>query len=123
MAASAIAPPVSTSAACMRRDAVRCAIHRVFVDMRTFLSGFGWLTGPDRGEAVRRKAADRFTVDLIRVRPGAGYLAARRPGQGGMEARLGADFSDVRVHTGSAARSSAAEVDARRFVVPRPTHP
>ncbi|WP_318205516.1 DUF4157 domain-containing protein [Streptomyces sp. SCL15-4] len=32
-----------------------------------------------------------------------------------MEARLGADFSDVRVHTGSAARASAAEVGARAY--------
>ncbi|XIE81608.1 DUF4157 domain-containing protein [Streptomyces sp. SBR177] len=32
-----------------------------------------------------------------------------------MEARLGADFSDVRVHTDSAARASAAEVGARAY--------
>ncbi|MEW2619487.1 DUF4157 domain-containing protein [Streptomyces sp. NPDC048106] len=32
-----------------------------------------------------------------------------------MEARLGADFSDVRVHTGAAARRSAAEVNARAY--------
>ncbi|QYX75194.1 eCIS core domain-containing protein [Streptomyces akebiae] len=32
-----------------------------------------------------------------------------------MESRLGADFSDVRVHTGSAARASAAEVGARAY--------
>ncbi|MEU3655957.1 DUF4157 domain-containing protein [Streptomyces sp. NPDC032161] len=32
-----------------------------------------------------------------------------------MEARLGADFSDVRVHDGSAARASAAEVGARAY--------
>ncbi|WP_129305041.1 DUF4157 domain-containing protein [Streptomyces sp. L2] len=32
-----------------------------------------------------------------------------------MEARLGADFSDVRVHTGSAARASAAEIGARAY--------
>ncbi|MEU3528969.1 DUF4157 domain-containing protein [Streptomyces sp. NPDC038707] len=32
-----------------------------------------------------------------------------------MEARLGADFSDVRVHTGGAARASAAEVGARAY--------
>jgi hypothetical protein len=32
-----------------------------------------------------------------------------------MEARLGADFSDVRVHTDNAARASAAEVGARAY--------
>ncbi|WP_416977375.1 DUF4157 domain-containing protein [Streptomyces sp. T028] len=32
-----------------------------------------------------------------------------------MESRLGADFSDVRVHTGSAARASAAEIGARAY--------
>ncbi|SEB83435.1 protein of unknown function [Streptomyces misionensis] len=32
-----------------------------------------------------------------------------------MEARLGADFSDVRIHTGSAARASAAEIGARAY--------
>ncbi|MGW6984922.1 eCIS core domain-containing protein [Streptomyces sp. NPDC054932] len=32
-----------------------------------------------------------------------------------MEARLGADFSDVRIHTGAAARASAAEVGARAY--------
>lgn len=32
-----------------------------------------------------------------------------------MEARLGADFSDVRVHTGGSARASAAEIGARAY--------
>jgi hypothetical protein len=32
-----------------------------------------------------------------------------------MEARLGADFSDVRLHTGTAARRSAAEIGARAY--------
>ncbi|MGW4727001.1 eCIS core domain-containing protein [Streptomyces sp. NPDC004291] len=32
-----------------------------------------------------------------------------------MEARLGADFSDVRLHTGAAARRSAAEIGARAY--------
>lgn len=32
-----------------------------------------------------------------------------------MESRLGADFSDVRLHTGSTARASAAEVGARAY--------
>lgn len=32
-----------------------------------------------------------------------------------MESRLGADFSDVRIHTGSAARASASEIGARAY--------
>ncbi|MFF2081159.1 DUF4157 domain-containing protein [Kitasatospora sp. NPDC058162] len=35
--------------------------------------------------------------------------------RGDMEARLGADFSDVRLHTGSTAAASAAEVGARAY--------
>jgi len=34
-----------------------------------------------------------------------------------MEGRLGTDFSDVRVHTGEAARASAAEIGARAYTV------
>ena len=34
-----------------------------------------------------------------------------------MEGRLGADFSNVRVHTGEAARASAAEIGARAYTV------
>jgi hypothetical protein len=34
-----------------------------------------------------------------------------------MESRLGADFGDVRVHTGSRAHASAAEVGARAYTV------
>lgn len=32
-----------------------------------------------------------------------------------MEARLGADFSDVRLHTGTCARRSAGEIGARAY--------
>ncbi|MCP2095754.1 protein of unknown function (DUF4157) [Actinosynnema pretiosum] len=35
--------------------------------------------------------------------------------RGEMESRLGADFSDVRVHTGAAAQRSAAELGARAY--------
>ncbi|MGZ0235642.1 eCIS core domain-containing protein [Streptomyces sp. CPS1] len=58
-------------------------------------------------QAVQRSAVH----DVLRS-PG-------RPLDGGtraeMEARLGADFSDVRIHTGSAARDSAAEIGARAY--------
>ena len=60
-----------------------------------------------------------------RTSPGAALRRPRRaraapasrfcPVKEEMEARLGADFSDVRVHTDSAARASAAEVGARAY--------
>ncbi|MER7027454.1 DUF4157 domain-containing protein [Streptomyces ramulosus] len=69
--------------------------------------------------------------DAHRHGPGCGHPAVQRsavhdvlrtPGtpldeetRSDMEARLGADFSDVRLHTDPAARSSAAEVGARAF--------
>ncbi|WP_433342458.1 eCIS core domain-containing protein [Streptomyces sp. CA-253872] len=58
-------------------------------------------------QAVRRSAVH----DVLR--------AAGRPLESGvradMEARLGADFSDVRLHSDAAARASAAEVGARAY--------
>ncbi len=48
--------------------------------------------------------------------PGAGQALAS-PLKEEMESRLGADFSDVRVHTGAAARASAADVGARAFTL------
>ncbi|MHA7960299.1 eCIS core domain-containing protein [Streptomyces sp. L500] len=61
--------------------------------------------GPDGTE--RRSA-----VDAVLGSPGQ-PLAARLRAE--MEARLGADFSDVRVHTGPAARRSAAALGARAY--------
>lgn len=56
------------------------------------------------------------------ARPSLVHDVLRRPGQplGGplraeMEARLGADFSDVRLHTGATAQRSAAEIGARAY--------
>ncbi|UFQ19781.1 MULTISPECIES: eCIS core domain-containing protein [Streptomyces] len=57
--------------------------------------------------AVQRSAVH----DVLRA-PGRPLDEATRSD---MEARLGADFSDVRVHSGPAARSSAAEVGARAY--------
>ncbi|MEU1369545.1 DUF4157 domain-containing protein [Streptomyces sp. NPDC005803] len=80
--------------------------------------------GPDESAPVQRHAHEpshghggsapvqRSSVpDVLRT--------AGRPLDGAvrtdMEARLGADFSDVRLHTGPAARRSAAEVGARAY--------
>lgn len=49
--------------------------------------------------------------DVLRT-PGRPLNSATRAD---MQARLGADFSDVRVHTGDAARRSAAEIGARAY--------
>ncbi|GHH66985.1 hypothetical protein GCM10018781_21600 [Kitasatospora indigofera] len=49
--------------------------------------------------------------DVLRA-PGQALAASRRQE---MESRLGADFSEVRVHTDSAAKASAAEVGARAY--------
>lgn len=67
-------------------------------------SGGGGRSG---GGVVQRSAVH----DVLR-RPGRPLDDATR---GDMEARLGADFSDVRIHNDSAARASAAEVGARAY--------
>ncbi|MFJ3964751.1 DUF4157 domain-containing protein [Streptomyces sp. NPDC090036] len=57
-------------------------------------------------------AVQRSTVHDVLRAPGRPMDHATRTD---MEARLGADFSDVRIHEGSAARASAAEVGARAY--------
>ncbi|MFF6776610.1 DUF4157 domain-containing protein [Streptomyces sp. NPDC012637] len=63
--------------------------------------------GCDHGPEVQRSAVH----DVLRS-PGRPLDAETRTD---MEARLGADFSDVRVHDDGAARASAAEVGARAY--------
>ncbi|WP_086741008.1 DUF4157 domain-containing protein [Streptomyces glaucescens] len=65
--------------------------------------------------AVQRAAApavQRSSVHDVVRSPGRPLDQATRTD---MESRLGADFSDVRIHTGSAANASAAEVGARAY--------
>ncbi len=69
----------------------------------------GAATGPARPSSVPA----RPVPDLLR---GSGRLL-EAPVRAEMEARLGADFSQVRVHTGSAAHASAAELGARAYTV------
>ncbi|MEU6973040.1 DUF4157 domain-containing protein [Kitasatospora aureofaciens] len=67
------------------------------------------------GPAVQRAAApamQRSSVHNVLRGPGRPLDQATRTD---MESRLGADFSDVRIHTGGAARASAAEVGARAY--------
>ncbi|MFG2432044.1 DUF4157 domain-containing protein [Streptomyces sp. NPDC048590] len=62
---------------------------------------------PQAGPAVQRSS-----VHAVLRSPGAPLDEDTRTE---MESRLGADFSDVRLHTGSAAKASAAEVGARAY--------
>nr|WP_229929064.1 DUF4157 domain-containing protein [Kitasatospora xanthocidica] len=67
------------------------------------------------GPAVRRAVApavQRSSVHDVLRGPGRSLDRATRTD---MESRLGADFSDVRIHTGGAARATAAEVGARAY--------
>lgn len=63
--------------------------------------------GHDGGEAVQRSEVQSVLASA--GQPLAGPVRAE------MESRLGADFSDVRLHTGGAARRSAAEIGARAY--------
>ncbi|MET9614271.1 eCIS core domain-containing protein [Kitasatospora indigofera] len=65
--------------------------------------------GHDQAE---QPSLQRSAVHDVLSTPGQALAAPRRQE---MESRLGADFSDVRVHTDSAARASAAEVGARAY--------
>lgn len=59
-----------------------------------------------------RGAEQRSAVDEVLAAPG---QPLAEPLRSEMEARLGADFSDVRVHTGTHAQRSAAEIGARAY--------
>lgn len=75
--------------------------------------------------SLQRTAGNAAVTGLVearRHRRSAVPDVLRSPGQplddgtrADMEARLGADFSDVRLHTGTTARASAAEVGARAY--------
>ncbi|MBD0674680.1 DUF4157 domain-containing protein [Streptomyces sp. CBMA156] len=70
--------------------------------------GFG---GPAAQRAVS-PVIQRSSVHDVLHDPGRPLDQATRTD---MESRLGADFSDVRIHTGGAAKASAAEVGARAY--------
>ncbi|MFJ8314181.1 MULTISPECIES: DUF4157 domain-containing protein [unclassified Streptomyces] len=69
--------------------------------------------GPGCGHRQSAQAAvQRSAVHAVLRTPGRPLDDATRSD---MEARLGADFSDVRIHTDSAARASASEVGAHAY--------
>ncbi|GAA3602039.1 hypothetical protein GCM10022223_17240 [Kineosporia mesophila] len=82
-------------------------------------------SGPDRSGGVRRdgqrrrddsgetrQAVQRSMVPRVLS---SGGRPLEEPVRAEMEARLGADFSDVRIHTGSSADRPAAEIGARAY--------
>ncbi|MFC9700321.1 DUF4157 domain-containing protein [Streptomyces sp. NPDC056943] len=74
--------------------------------------GAGCGHGQAEQPAVQRSAVQRSAVHDVLRTGGKPLDDATRTD---MEARLGADFSDVRIHDDSAARASAAEVGARAY--------
>lgn len=78
------------------------------VDQEGHRHGAGCGHGGGGGGGVVQRSA----VHAVLRTPGRPLDDATR---GDMEARLGADFSDVRIHNDSAARASAAEVGARAY--------
>ncbi|MFB7917490.1 DUF4157 domain-containing protein [Streptomyces sp. NPDC056061] len=68
--------------------------------------------GPHGGDDPRPSAVQRSAVHAVLRSEGRPLDEATRTD---MESRLGADFSDVRIHTDAAARASAAEVGARAY--------
>lgn len=102
--AAAAQPSLGTGSApgvaALQRTAGNAAVARMIEERRRGTSG-------GREPAVQRSAVH----DVLRS---AGQ-PLDEPLRAEMEARLGADFSDVRLHTGAAAQRSAAEVGARAF--------
>lgn len=66
----------------------------------------------DEEPAREQAPVQRSGVESVLRSPGAPLSDSVRTD---MEARLGADFSGVRLHTGPAARDSAAEIGARAY--------
>ncbi|MEY9932150.1 hypothetical protein ABH926_006799 [Catenulispora sp. GP43] len=77
-------------------------------DQHTHSPGCGHGSGQGPAEAP----VQRSLVPGVLSSPGTPLAA---PVRADMEARLGADFSDVRLHTDSVAHSSAAEIGARAY--------
>ncbi|PWK70228.1 uncharacterized protein DUF4157 [Streptomyces sp. CG 926] len=76
--------------------------------------------GPGALAALQRTAGNAAVARMVQRSSVHRVLDARgeplEPSlRGEMEARLGADFSDVRIHTGSTAQRSAAEIGARAY--------
>ncbi|MFB7594023.1 DUF4157 domain-containing protein [Streptomyces sp. NPDC056160] len=103
--------PTSSQAASLlhlQRTAGNTAVARMLdLERHSHGPGCGHDTAQDEATPVQRSTVH----DVLRT-PGTPLEPVLRAE---MEARLGADFSDVRMHTDQAARRSAAEVGARAY--------
>ncbi|WDM16655.1 DUF4157 domain-containing protein [Streptomyces lavenduligriseus] len=92
--------------------AVARMVQRAAPDTHRHGAGCGHEEEPGVQREATREAVQRAPVnDVLR---GSGR-PLDKPTRTEMESRLGADFSDVRVHTGRAARDSAAQMGARAY--------
>ncbi|SEE00961.1 DUF4157 domain-containing protein [Streptomyces sp. TLI_105] len=98
---------LAPGAAAALQRAVGNAAFAAAVQRGTHVHGAGCGHAPENGQTVQRSSVP----DVLR--------SAGRPLEDSvradMESRLGADFSDVRVHTDAAAKASAAEMGARAY--------
>lgn len=102
------AAPTAASLLDLQRTAGNTAVARMLdVERHSHGPGCGHGTAEADTAPVQRSAVH----DVLRT-PGAPLEPVLRAE---MEARLGADFSDVRMHTDQAARRSAAEIGARAY--------
>ncbi|MEN3615268.1 DUF4157 domain-containing protein [Plantactinospora sp. ZYX-F-223] len=110
------AAPTGSAAAilALQRQAGNAAVNEAIQRLRTEIEP-GQEDGhhePDSGLQPGPEPVQRSAVHEV-LRSAGTPLA--EPVRRDMEARLGADFSDVRLHTGALAQRSAAEVDARAY--------
>ncbi|WP_424860979.1 DUF4157 domain-containing protein [Streptomyces sp. MMS24-I29] len=97
-------PPTALPLDVLQRSLGNAAVAQMLEARRRAREG---AAGEQEPAAVQRSSVP----DVLRS-PGKPLAGAVRAD---MEARLGADFSDVRLHTGAAAQRSAAEVGARAY--------
>ncbi|WP_330348860.1 eCIS core domain-containing protein [Streptomyces sp. NBC_00582] len=104
------APPLSpTGLLALQRAAGNAAVTRTVQQAR---DSDRHRHGPGCGHTTGTAPVQRSAVDTVLSSPGRPLAA---PLRAEMEARLDADFSDVRLHTDSAARRSAADLGARAY--------
>lgn len=99
--------------AALQRTAGNAAVLRAVEETRhVHGAGCGHPAGVQRSPEQAAPEVQRSSVPDVLRAPGRPLDTAVRTD---MEARLGADFSDVRLHTGPTAQRSAAEIGARAY--------
>ncbi|MFF9347321.1 DUF4157 domain-containing protein [Streptomyces sp. NPDC014734] len=104
--------PIALPLGALQRSLGNAAVVRMLEARRRAWEGAGDGNGVGGGGGEPSATVQRSSVPDVLRSPGKPLGGAVRAD---MEARLGADFSDVRLHTGAAARRSAAEVGARAY--------